>query len=195
MTVTALPLRSAHAPAHRRRIPSPRPSPSSSTGPDWSPDAARQASLALTVRFEVTLAGDSRYTDAAEILETLQRITERLDSAKVDLSPIPIPLAAADGAAVQVSSAARSVTVHGRPVALTRVEFDLLLYLGLHPRRVFTRGQLLLSVWGYAPMASERTVDVHIRRLRAKLDTPSFVTTVRGVGYRLADDASLAVVA
>ena len=111
----------------------------------------------------------------------------------MDLSPIP--LEAADGAAVHVSSAARSVTVHGRPVALTRVEFDLLLYLGLHPRRVFTRGQLLQSVWGYAPMAGERTVDVHIRRLRAKLDTPSLVTTVRGVGYRLADDASLAVTA
>jgi DNA-binding response OmpR family regulator len=183
MTVTALPLRSAHAPAHRRRIPSPRPSPSSSAGPE------------LTVRFEVTLTGNSRYTDAAEILDTLQRITERLDSAKVELSPIPAPVEAPDNAAVHVSSAARSVTVHGHPVALTRVEFDLLLYLGLHPRRVFTRGQLLQSVWGYAPMASERTVDVHIRRLRAKLDTPSFVTTVRGVGYRLADDASLAVVA
>jgi len=174
MTVTALPLRSAHAPAHHRKL-------------------RKAPSPELTVRFEVTLAGDSRYTDAAEILDTLQRITERLDSAKVDLSPIP--LEAADGAAVHVSSAARSVTVHGRPVALTRVEFDLLLYLGLHPRRVFTRGQLLQSVWGYAPMAGERTVDVHIRRLRAKLDAPSLVTTVRGVGYRLADDASLAVTA
>jgi len=174
MTVTALPLRSAHAPAHQRKL-------------------RKAPSPELTVRFEVTLAGDSRYTDAAEILDTLQRITERLDSAKVDLSPIPLEVA--DGAAVHVSSAARSVTVHGRTVALTRVEFDLLLYLGLHPRRVFTRGQLLQSVWGYAPMAGERTVDVHIRRLRAKLDAPSLVTTVRGVGYRLADDASLAVTA
>jgi len=176
MTVTALPLRSAHAPAHHRKL-------------------RKAPSPELTVRFEVTLAGDSRYTDAAEILDTLQRITERLDSAKVELSPIPAPVEAPDNAAVHVSSAARSVTVHGRPIALTRVEFDLLLYLGLHPRRVFTRGQLLQSVWGYAPMASERTVDVHIRRLRAKLDTPSLVTTVRGVGYRLADDASLAVTA
>ena len=81
-----------------------------------------------------------------------------------------------------------------RPVAFTRVEFDLLLFLGRHPRRVFTRGQLLQTVWGLSH-AGERTVDVHIRRLRAKLGAVPLITTVRGVGYRLADDASLAVTA
>ncbi|WP_409074628.1 winged helix-turn-helix domain-containing protein, partial [Micromonospora chalcea] len=70
---------------------------------------------------------------------------------------------------------------------------DLLLFLAEHPRRVFTRLQLLANVWGYEH-AVARTVDVHVRRLRAKFgpDTP-LVTTVYGVGYRLADDAAITV--
>lgn len=79
-----------------------------------------------------------------------------------------------------------------RPVPLTRREFDLLLFLVQHPRRVFTRCQLLSAVWGYE-YGSERTVDVHIRRLRVKVGQP-LVATVYRVGYRLHEDAVATVI-
>lgn len=92
-------------------------------------------------------------------------------------------------AGLHILAASRSVLRGGEPLPLTRLEFDLLLHLAAHPRRVFTRLQLLAAVWGYEH-AGVRTVDVHIRRLRSKVgvDVP-LVTTVYGVGYRLADDA------
>lgn len=77
-------------------------------------------------------------------------------------------------------------------LALTRREFDLLLFFVEHPRRVFTRTQLLSAVWGYE-YASERTIDVHIRRLRVKLDQP-LVATVYRVGYRLHEDTVATVI-
>ncbi len=81
----------------------------------------------------------------------------------------------------------------GELVRLTRREFDLLAFLCESPRRVFSRSQLLRQVWGYEPVSGERTVDVHVRRLRVKLgdDTYPVVATVRGVGYRLAEGAQL----
>jgi two-component system response regulator MtrA len=95
--------------------------------------------------------------------------------------------------AVRILTGIRTVHQGGREIPLTRIEYDLLLFLAEHPRRVFTRLQLLASVWGYEH-AVARTVDVHVRRLRAKLgaDTP-LVTTVYGVGYRLADGARIVV--
>ena len=86
----------------------------------------------------------------------------------------------------------RIVTVAGEQIALTRMEFDLLVFLAEHPRQVFFRSQLLQSVWAYK-LTGERTVDVHVRQLRIKLGD-SFVTTVRGVGYRLADEARVRIV-
>jgi DNA-binding response OmpR family regulator len=83
--------------------------------------------------------------------------------------------------------------VGSRAIAFTRLEFDLLRFLAEHPRQVFTREQLLLQVWGFAH-GGGRTVDVHIRRLRAKLDDRELMTTVRGVGYRLAEGANLRVI-
>ena len=68
-------------------------------------------------------------------------------------------------------------------VQLTATEFDLLMYLMKHPRRVFDRQSLLSAVWGYAAAAGLRTVDVHIAALRAKLGDGSPIRTVRGVGY------------
>ena len=93
---------------------------------------------------------------------------------------------------IRVQPDSREVWQRGEAIGLTRVEYDLLLFLALHPRQVFTRSQLLQSVWGFAH-AGPRTVDVHIRRLRAKLGD-HLVTTVRGVGYRLADEATVRVV-
>ena len=79
------------------------------------------------------------------------------------------------------------VRLKGRPLDLTYREFALLKYLVDNPERVFTRGQLLAEVWGYDYYGGTRTVDVHIRRLRAKLgaEHESLIGTVRGVGYKL----------
>jgi two-component system, OmpR family, response regulator len=86
--------------------------------------------------------------------------------------------------AVTVDPARRAVTVAGTPVTLTSTEFDLLAHLVNRPGRVFTRDELLASVWGYAAHAGTRTVDVHVAQVRAKLgDAAGVIRTVRGVGY------------
>lgn len=76
--------------------------------------------------------------------------------------------------------------LHGQPIDLAYKEFELLKYLVQHPGRVFTRAQLLQEVWGYDYYGGTRTVDVHIRRLRAKLggEYEHLIGTVRNVGYR-----------
>lgn len=86
-----------------------------------------------------------------------------------------------------VNESAYSATVRGRVLDLTYKEFELLKYLAQHPGRVFTREQLLQEVWGYDYFGGTRTVDVHVRRLRAKLgpEHESLIGTVRNVGYRL----------
>jgi two-component system alkaline phosphatase synthesis response regulator PhoP len=78
------------------------------------------------------------------------------------------------------------VFLGGRPVDLTYKEYELLRFLASHPDRVFTRDTLLNRVWGYEFYGGARTVDVHIRRLRSKLEDAdhSFIETVRNVGYR-----------
>jgi len=86
---------------------------------------------------------------------------------------------------VVIDEASYSAKVHGRPLDLTFKEFELLRFLAQHPGRVFTREQLLSEVWGYDYFGGTRTVDVHIRRLRAKLgDLEALIGTVRNVGYR-----------
>ncbi len=86
---------------------------------------------------------------------------------------------------VVIDEASYSAKVHGRPLDLTFKEFELLRFLATHPSRVFTREQLLSEVWGYDYFGGTRTVDVHVRRLRAKLgDMESLIGTVRNVGYR-----------
>ncbi len=74
----------------------------------------------------------------------------------------------------------------GRPLDLTYMEYELLKFLATHPGKVFTREVLLSRVWGYEYYGGARTVDVHIRRLRAKLgeEHASLISTVRSVGYR-----------
>ena len=86
---------------------------------------------------------------------------------------------------VVIDEASYSARVHGRPLDLTFKEFELLRFFASHPSRVFTREQLLSEVWGYDYFGGTRTVDVHVRRLRAKLgDLESLIGTVRNVGYR-----------
>ena len=97
---------------------------------------------------------------------------------------------------VVIDEASYSAKVHGRTLDLTFKEFELLRFFATHPSRVFTREQLLSEVWGYDYFGGTRTVDVHVRRLRAKLgDMESLIGTVRNVGYRFTvheDDAEQA---
>jgi two-component system, OmpR family, response regulator len=85
----------------------------------------------------------------------------------------------------------RDVQVQGRPVQLTYVEFELLRTLASHPGRVYTRELLLQALWGGSDYREPRTIDVHVRHLREKLERdprePEFIFTVRGVGYRFRD--------
>jgi len=85
-----------------------------------------------------------------------------------------------------IDPVAYTARLRRRPLDLTYKEFELLRYLAQHPGRVFTRAQLLQEVWGYDYYGGTRTVDVHIRRLRAKLGTEydHMIGTVRNVGYR-----------
>lgn len=89
-----------------------------------------------------------------------------------------------------IDEAAYTARLRGRALDLTFKEFELLKYLAQHPGRVFTRAQLLQEVWGYDYFGGTRTVDVHVRRLRAKLgpENEALIGTVRNVGYRFVPD-------
>jgi len=92
-----------------------------------------------------------------------------------------------------IDESSYSARLRGRPLDLTYKEFQLLHFLATHPSRVFTREQLLSEVWGYDYFGGTRTVDVHVRRLRAKLgESEQLIGTVRNVGYRfnVAEDES-----
>jgi DNA-binding response OmpR family regulator len=92
---------------------------------------------------------------------------------------------------VRIDLARRVVEVRAEPAQLTYVEFELLRILAAQPGRVFTRAQLLEELWGAAEYRDPRTIDVHVRHLREKLERdpaePELIVTVRGVGYRLQD--------
>ncbi len=94
---------------------------------------------------------------------------------------------------IRIDTSGRQVLVNDRPMPLTAREFDLLLHFARHPGQVFSRAQLLDSVWGYGHDGYEHTVNSHINRLRSKIEPdparPEFIVTVWGVGYKL--DASL----
>lgn len=93
---------------------------------------------------------------------------------------------------IDLNPVSRSATVNGRPVTLTAREFDLMALLMRNPNRVFSRNSLLDQVWGYEYQGDDRTVDVHIRRLREKLEpipaAPMYIMTKWGVGYYLRDE-------
>ena len=109
---------------------------------------------------------------AAPRLETRDQETIETDGLRIDL-------------------ARRVVEAHGKPVQLTYVEFELLRTLASHPGRVHTRDMLLRALWGDSAYREPRTIDVHVRHLREKLERdprqPEYILTVRGVGYRFRD--------
>jgi two-component system alkaline phosphatase synthesis response regulator PhoP len=83
------------------------------------------------------------------------------------------------------------VTIDGRKIDLSLTEFKILTFLSHHPGRVYTRDQILDYAWGDAAFVEPRTVDVHVRRLRARIEkdasAPRYIQTVRGIGYKFAD--------
>lgn len=89
---------------------------------------------------------------------------------------------------IVIDQVAHTIIRKGKTIPLTRLEFDLLVALAKEPGRVFTRDALLSEVWGYQQAADTRLVNVHVQRLRAKVeedaDNPTVVLTVRGVGYK-----------
>jgi len=102
--------------------------------------------------------------------------------------PVPLQRSKVQRGDLVIDPTAHSVSVEGRPVELSALEFRLLHYMALNPGRVFSREQLLDSVWGNDRIVTPRSVDVYIRRIREKIEPrpeqPAYVQTVHGVGYR-----------
>jgi len=117
----------------------------------------------------------------AEVEARLRLVIER--SARGPAQDGPQEIAAGE---LAIDASGYTARLRGRPIDLTYKEFELLKYLVQHPGRVFTRAQLLQEVWGYDYYGGTRTVDVHVRRLRAKLgpEHEQLIGTVRNVGYR-----------
>jgi DNA-binding response OmpR family regulator len=105
-------------------------------------------------------------------------------------APAPAVEAALVFGDVELEPESREARKAGVSIRLTAKEFDLLWFLASHPRRVFSRDQLMASVWGYTAALDTGTVTVHVRRLREKIEDdpsrPTYLQTVWGVGYRLA---------
>ncbi|MGV9213162.1 winged helix-turn-helix domain-containing protein [Micromonospora sp. RB23] len=167
---------------------------------------ANTAAPELTVTLSIPLTCEESLTPPARrLLEAARELLERGEGVITSSVPAerrsdgvpanrsPVRARTPTIPSLHILASSRSVLRDDEPLPLTRLEFDLLLHLVAHPRRVFTRLQLLNAVWGYEH-AGVRTVDVHVRRLRGKVgvDVP-LVTTVYGVGYRLADDARVTV--
>lgn len=161
---------------------------------------ARPAPIPLraTVTVQLTVHGADADIVAAKITNGLRLLGA--DGTEVAIStPDTEPRLRAvkpsdPSAPLQIQTARRVVALTGTALDLTRREYDLLLFLAEHAGRVFTRTELLRRVWGQNIISGERTVDVHVRRLRRKLTAagPS-IATVRGVGYRLDDPDRVSV--
>ncbi|HEY3945444.1 MAG TPA: response regulator transcription factor [Solirubrobacteraceae bacterium] len=109
-------------------------------------------------------------------------------SRPAETSPDEAPLVVSD---LRIDFAKRTVRVHGKDAQLTFVEFEILSALARNPGRVFTRDMLLARIWGDSAYRDPRTIDVHIRHLREKVERepkdPEYLFTVRGVGYCFRD--------
>ncbi|MDJ0317006.1 winged helix-turn-helix transcriptional regulator [Arthrobacter antibioticus] len=129
-------------------------------------------------------AADDVVVDSASPAEVEARIRLAVTRAANTEETAPQKIQAAG---IVIDEDSYTARVHGTVLNLTYKEFELLKYLAQHPGRVFSRAQLLNEVWGYDYYGGTRTVDVHIRRLRAKLgaENEKLISTVRNVGYRL----------
>lgn len=119
--------------------------------------------------------------DTGEVMVRIRRILQRRPEADS-----PDLVRCGD---IAIDPARCEVAFKGRLVDLTFKEYELLKFLVTHKGKVFSRESLLNSVWGYDYFGGDRTVDVHIRRLRSKLDDTDSIETVRNIGYRCREDA------
>ncbi len=138
---------------------------------------------------------DDYLTKPFSVLELMARVRalfRRVDAFAEDAEHGVAPLQAGD---ITIDPEQRTVAVAGKPVELTPKEFDLLSYFVNHPGRVFRRSQLLDNIWGYGHDGYEHTVNSHINRLRAKIESdptnPRYIVTVWGVGYKLGPAAEM----
>src|SRR2546427_91028 len=135
------------------------------------------------------LGADDYITKPFSIHEFRSRVRALLRRASAPRAVTAGDVIALDG--LEIDLARRIVVVRGEPVRLTYVEFELLRTLAAHPGRVYSRRMLLESLWGDADYREPRTIDVHVRHLREKLERdpaePEYILTVRGVGYRFRD--------
>ena len=127
-----------------------------------------------------------------ELLARVKAIIRRLDLVKPsDQDGVSNSIQAGS---MQIDIEKRKVSIEGEAVELTAREFDLLVHFASHPGRVYSRPQLLDQIWGYGHDGYEHTVNSHINRLRAKIETdpakPEYVLTVWGVGYKFHELAS-----
>src|SRR5688572_14391917 len=136
------------------------------------------------------MGADDYITKPFSVREFRSRVRAALRRAEM-LGAHPVreePIVAGD---LKIDFERRAVSARGRPVRLTYVEFEILAALASAPGRVLTREILLEKVWGDSAYRDPRTIDVHIRHLREKLERdprePEFLFTVRGVGYRFRD--------
>ena len=146
---------------------------------------------------DVLIAVDNPSDEVKKVREEVEALSKKLEARRKELKELEGKQGATVGAPkaerievgdLRVDAATREVAKAGHPVRLTATEFDLLWFLASHPRRVFSRQQLMESVWGYQASFDTGTVTVHIRRLREKIETdpsqPRHLETVWGVGYR-----------
>jgi DNA-binding response OmpR family regulator len=148
---------------------------------------ARDDELDKVVGLE--LGADDYITKPFSIREFRSRVRALLRRASLMRSNGQQDVISAQG--LTIDTGRRSVDVNGSAVQLTYVEFELLRTLASHPGRVYSRRMLLEALWGGADYREPRTIDVHVRHLREKLEPdpaePEYILTVRGVGYRFRD--------
>jgi DNA-binding response OmpR family regulator len=135
------------------------------------------------------LGADDYITKPFSIREFMSRVRALLRRAQ--LSPAGAPAEVIEVGDLRIDTTRRSVQARGEAVQLTYLEFELLRTLASHPGRVFTRKQLLDELWGGSEFRDPRTIDVHVRHLREKVERdpaePELIFTVRGAGYRFRD--------